>query len=791
MAEQVYNSVHTGQQIDEAVSWLQAHAADQICGGAVSGTTIATPDNPTYWFAPQGTYTCGGSTITISSGNLGIISYDGSQWSSISFYVSACPIVNDLITGGINAALSAEMGKKLNETKAGVTNGNDIITNVTLLDASMRCYLFSPAVRYFCAYSVPIKKGIKVKVEGVPSAYNFGIGSRSNWADALNAGNVLPTETTDWNTGTAEYTFTNDASLYLVIPFKKTNNGNLSSSDTNAINNATKITIYDKEKVLTIGGENFNPVTDASFVKYGDSNVADVLAVNDIVWSEVLAYVNATTQKQIRVAFLAEIPRGLIDIKCDITLPSTFRFATKTISNLTNAYNDLYVTANTFYDSGWVTNGKYHATIYNDTHKYLALVWSKENNAIIDVEEIRDLANAFKVTKVDMPVGTSLNENGALMVAHRGTHYFDIPENSIPAFDLAGKLGYDYVEADIRRTSDGKYVVMHDASINRTCENANGTAISGTVNVASTTFDTLRTNYRLKSNNPDYRLPIPSLEEYLYAVKRNGSKASAEILVDNNAQAKEIYDICKEIMGDGNWIHSSVYYAQLDYIRSIDDKILLCYGTTQILDTTSTVDGSSRNHPRNEQQSNYDGSYFTFTKELVRSYHEKGMMVGAWTIPSENYSFGLDVGLDIIVTNDIAPVMRNANAVEMIFDRKHRIDNYVTDGTTSEDGITLANGDTITFDSFSFDRGFLLMEVEGSGDFTITTNTQKLVSAGAGNTYSPISKSVSSEDVTKTTIKALYCCNVVANSLNLQVTPKITATGNAFVRSVKIYNVKV
>ena len=114
MAEQVYNSVHTGEQIDAAVAWLQIHAQDQICGGAVSGTTIETPENPTYWFAPAGTYTCGSQTITIASGNLGIISYDGSQWSSISFYVGATDIVNDF-SGGVTKALSAEMGKELNE----------------------------------------------------------------------------------------------------------------------------------------------------------------------------------------------------------------------------------------------------------------------------------------------------------------------------------------------------------------------------------------------------------------------------------------------------------------------------------------------------------------------------------------------------------------------------------------------------------------------------------------------------------------------------------------------------
>ena len=89
MAESVYNSSYTGEQIDAAVAWLLAHAQDHINGGAVSGTTISVPANPTFWFAGAGTYTCGSSTITIPSGAFGIISYDGTNWSSTSFPVAA------------------------------------------------------------------------------------------------------------------------------------------------------------------------------------------------------------------------------------------------------------------------------------------------------------------------------------------------------------------------------------------------------------------------------------------------------------------------------------------------------------------------------------------------------------------------------------------------------------------------------------------------------------------------------------------------------------------------------
>lgn len=50
--------------------------------------------------------------------------------------------------------------------------------------------------------------------------------------------------------------------------------------------------------------------------------------------------------------------------------------------------------------------------------------------------------------------------------AHRGEHTHH-PENSIPAIQGAIDAGVDYVEIDVRTTSDGQLVLMHDPSVNR------------------------------------------------------------------------------------------------------------------------------------------------------------------------------------------------------------------------------------------------------------------------------------------------------------------------------------
>jgi glycerophosphoryl diester phosphodiesterase len=55
---------------------------------------------------------------------------------------------------------------------------------------------------------------------------------------------------------------------------------------------------------------------------------------------------------------------------------------------------------------------------------------------------------------------------GVYVVAHRGAHK-DIPENSLPAYSKAIELGCDFVEIDVRTTKDGKFVSIHNSSVDK------------------------------------------------------------------------------------------------------------------------------------------------------------------------------------------------------------------------------------------------------------------------------------------------------------------------------------
>src|SRR5580692_4117295 len=65
-------------------------------------------------------------------------------------------------------------------------------------------------------------------------------------------------------------------------------------------------------------------------------------------------------------------------------------------------------------------------------------------------------------------------------ISHRGEH-LQRPENTMPAFEEAIRVGADFMEVDVRTTSDGKLVLSHDSTVDR-CTN-------GTGKVAEMTFD--------------------------------------------------------------------------------------------------------------------------------------------------------------------------------------------------------------------------------------------------------------------------------------------------------------
>lgn len=134
------------------------------------------------------------------------------------------------------------------------------------------------------------------------------------------------------------------------------------------------------------------------------------------------------------------------------------------------------------------------------------------------------------------------------MFAHRGCWSKICPENSLPAVARAARHGYLGIECDVKMTSDGKMVIMHDKTINRTCRNAEDySKIQGKVKIEDLTFKELRNNYVLESPNKEYRMQVPTLEELLKECKKHN------IVPMLHSKYVESYRLAQKILGN-NWV---------------------------------------------------------------------------------------------------------------------------------------------------------------------------------------------------------------------------------------------
>ena len=61
----------------------------------------------------------------------------------------------------------------------------------------------------------------------------------------------------------------------------------------------------------------------------------------------------------------------------------------------------------------------------------------------------------------------TLSGNAPVVIAHRGASGY-LPEETLGGYELALKLGADYIEPDVQTTADGHLVAMHDATLTRT-----------------------------------------------------------------------------------------------------------------------------------------------------------------------------------------------------------------------------------------------------------------------------------------------------------------------------------
>lgn len=93
-----------------------------------------------------------------------------------------------------------------------------------------------------------------------------------------------------------------------------------------------------------------------------------------------------------------------------------------------------------------------------------------------------------------------------VIVAHRGD-WRNHPENSLPAIEACIDLGLEMAEVDLQRTRDGAFVLMHDATVDRTT--------TGTGRVEDLDLARIRELRLRNGNGTPTSLAVPTLRDVL------------------------------------------------------------------------------------------------------------------------------------------------------------------------------------------------------------------------------------------------------------------------------------
>jgi len=228
-------------------------------------------------------------------------------------------------------------------------------------------------------------------------------------------------------------------------------------------------------------------------------------------------------------------------------------------------------------------------------------------------------------------------------IAHRGLSSC-APENTIPAYELAGKAGMWGAECDVQVTSDGIWVLMHDTTVDRTT--------NGTGNVYDLTLAQIKAlvvgGGTAVAKYPNLR--VPTLEEYLLTCKKFDIVPVMEIKSQayTTANYDDLIVLIKKLGFEENAIIISFSYGILQEVRSRSKNIILQFLATL---TPGAIDEVLA-------LGNASVDVSAVTKVDVEYAHSRGVMVNVWTVNSYQLAKTyIDFGVDFITTDQIGGVI--------------------------------------------------------------------------------------------------------------------------------------
>ena len=232
--------------------------------------------------------------------------------------------------------------------------------------------------------------------------------------------------------------------------------------------------------------------------------------------------------------------------------------------------------------------------------------------------------------------------NKAHIVAHRGYHPGNIPENSIASLEAAQKLGVYGSELDVYITTDGVVVLYHDTTLRGTTDHPDNVGFKG-LRVDECSYEQLKP-YKLCNGEG-----LPTLEDYIAQAKKYpDTKLIIEIKGHNTSEKNmRVTQACYEAVKNSN-MQNQVEYISFNYdickkLVEYDPNAMVQYLAGNKKPADLYKDGIR----------GIDYTHSVMTADIIQQAHELGMTVNVWTVNSQSeIARFMSMGVDLVTTDE-------------------------------------------------------------------------------------------------------------------------------------------
>ena len=251
-------------------------------------------------------------------------------------------------------------------------------------------------------------------------------------------------------------------------------------------------------------------------------------------------------------------------------------------------------------------------------------------------------------------------------IAHRG--YSDIaPENTLPAFALAKKLGFKYVEADVAFTKDNVPVMIHDDTINRT---SNGSGTVGNLNYQ----DLLNYDFGSWKDSKYTGTKIPTFTEFILLCKNIGLHPYIEIKHNASYSQEQILQLVNVVrqcgmIGKITWI--TYKYEYLQYIIEVDDtaRVGFLFGRTGDYSINDELITKLKNLRTGKNVSFLPIKNSLVTTDGISKCMAENIPIEVWTVDTENEILALNPYISGVISNKLS--------FGKVLYKNHMLTNYI------------------------------------------------------------------------------------------------------------------